>query len=162
MGVVELDQPFLFERFQKLYHKKRVSARLLQDEVRERFDLRWIAVKCVADKEREIMERERPDRQPLDPSPFCFQSVQRSNQRVRGIDLIVTVSADQEQALNGRARQQRLKKIERGRVRPLQVIERNNQGMVSAREGSYEVLEDKPKTVLGLRRPQRDGRGLRP
>ena len=53
-------------------------------------------------------------------------------------------------------------KIERGRVRPLQVIERNNQGMVSAREGSYEVLEDKPKTVLGLRRPQRDGRGLRP
>src|SRR5437016_3571622 len=119
---------------------------------------------CVFGESRWIFRIMRSMTLSVIPAPAIASSwkVQRSNQRVRGIDLIVTVSADQEQALNGRARQQRLKKIERGRVRPLQVIERNNQGMVSAREGSYEVLEDKPKTVLGLRRPQRDGRGLRP
>src|SRR5206468_3718429 len=100
LGVVELDQSLLLERFQKLNHKERVSARLLQDETRERLDLRQIAVKRIADKEREIIEHERPDRQSLDSGLFCFQGVKRSNQRVRGIHLVVTISADQEKALS--------------------------------------------------------------
>ena len=55
-------------------------------------------------------------------------------QRMGGIDLVVPVGADQQQVLHVPLGQQVLNQVERGRVEPLQVVEKQRQRMLRSRE----------------------------
>jgi hypothetical protein len=52
---------------------------------------------------------------------------QLAHQRMVGADLIVPIGSDQQQVLHIRLGQQILKKVEGGRVEPLQIVEKQRQ-----------------------------------
>src|SRR6266542_102376 len=67
------------------------------------------------------------------------------------IDLVVAVSANQEKVLNALAREKRLEQTQCRRVGPLQVVEKDHQRMVLARQRADEILEDELEPVERLR-----------
>ena len=85
--------------------------------------------------------------------------LQRSQKRVRGVDLVVPVGADQQQVPHLRVHNEVLEEVERRCVQPLQIIEEQRERVLLAREHSEEAPEHHLETVLHvLRRQIRDGR----
>jgi hypothetical protein len=71
-----------------------------------------------------------------------------AHQRVGGINLVVSVSADQHQVLHIRPGQQILEQIKGCRIKPLQIIEEEGQRMFPPREYADKSPEHQLKTAL--------------
>ena len=91
--------------------------------------------------------------------PAVSDRLELAHQRMRRIDFVVPVRADQHQVRHVRPGQQILEEIERRRVEPLQVVEEERQRMFGPREYADEPPEDQLETALRvLGRKLRDRR----
>ena len=113
----------------------------------------------VGDEPANIVEPERGQHDLLDPCAGVADRLERSDERVRGADLVVPVCPDQQQVPHLRMRDQVLDEIERRGVQPLQIVEEQRERMLLAREHAEEAPENHLKAVPGvLRRQVRDRR----
>jgi hypothetical protein len=71
---------------------------------------------------------------------------------MRGIDLIVPVSADQHQVLQIRPDQQILKQIESRSIEPLQIVEKEHQRVFLPGKNTHESAKHELETALRLLR----------
>ena len=75
--------------------------------------------------------------------------LQLAHQRMCGGHLVVTVGADQHQIFDVRMRQQILHQIQRGRIKPLQIVEEEGEGMLP-RECADESTEYQLEAALRI------------
>src|SRR4029077_6392328 len=87
--------------------------------------------------------------------------IELAYQRMRRIDLVVAIGADQHQMLQLRPGQQILQQIERRRVEPLQIVKEQGQRMFRLGEDADKTPEHELKPALRLPRLElRDRRRL--
>src|SRR5262249_25054834 len=84
----------------------------------------------------------------LDLSALVPDRVELVHQRMCGIDLVVAIGTDQQEALQIRPGQYILEQVERRRVEPLQIIEEQRQWMFRPGEDTDEAPEDQLKTPV--------------
>ena len=96
----------------------------------------------------EIVESERRQHDLLDPRSGFADRAQRPQKRVRGTDLVVPVGADQQQVPLFRVRDQMLEEVERCCIQSLQIVKKQRERMLLARENPEETTEDHLEAVL--------------
>ena len=91
---------------------------------------------------------QRPEHDLLYRRPGFPDRIQLAHQRMERVNFVVSVSADQHQVLQIRPGQQVFKQIERRRVEPLQIVEKQSKRMLRPREHSDKSSKDEPKSAL--------------
>ena len=86
--------------------------------------------------------------------------IELADQRVSGIDLVVSIRPDEHQVLQIGLSQQIFEQIERGGIQPLQVVEEECQRMLRSCEYADEPAKDQLKTSLRFRRRELRNRWL--
>src|SRR3977135_3434572 len=113
----------------------------------------------VGDEPANIIELERRQHDLLHPRIDSADRLQRPQKRVRGADLVVTVGANQQQVPHLWMRDQVHEEVERRCIKPLQIVKKQGERMLLAREYAKEAPEHHLETVLRvLRRQVRDRR----
>jgi len=85
---------------------------------------------------------------------------ERARERVRSVDLVISIGADQQQVPDIRLRQEIFEQIERGGIEPLQVVEEERQRMLRARKDANEPPQHRLKAALRILRWQIGDRRL--
>src|SRR6516225_8181280 len=93
---------------------------------------------------------ERRQRDLIDLDARIPDGLELAGQRMRGIDLVVTVGADQHQVSQIRVGQQVLEQVKRRGVEPLQVVEKERKRMFRPRKYTDEAPEHEQETALRL------------
>jgi hypothetical protein len=70
---------------------------------------------------------------------------------MRGADLVVTKSSDEQEVTNVRVRHEVLEQLEGRRIQPLEIVEKNGERVLLAGEDSQKGPEHQVKTALGIR-----------
>ncbi|MCG3119981.1 MAG: hypothetical protein ALAOOOJD_02543 [bacterium] len=83
-----------------------------------------------------------------------FNFSQCQPQRMGGAHFVVTVGADQKKIVTLGICGERLQQQQRRGIRPLQIVQENNERMLLLRENLNKTLEDQIETVLRFRRWQ--------
>ncbi|HET6408986.1 MAG TPA: hypothetical protein VFG14_13955 [Chthoniobacteraceae bacterium] len=117
-------------------------------------------MQSIDDKQPNFVQSERGQDDLLDPSPRLAHSLERLDERMRGADLIVPVSAHQEQVSCIRERDQMVEKVERRCIEPLQIIEEQRERMLLPRKRGEEALKNRLKAMFGVLRGQIRNRRL--
>src|ERR1700733_1446533 len=86
--------------------------------------------------------------------------IQRVHQRMGGADLVVAERSDQKQVVHIGMGRELLQEIERSRIQPLQVVEKEHQWMFFAREDRDELPEHSLEALLRLQRREVGNRRL--
>src|ERR1700722_2792055 len=155
--MIEAEQALFRERVKKLNDEERVAGGFLLHQLRQRRDMGRIAAKRIRDQLLEVVASEGRQVNLLNQRSGLAYCVELVLQRMSGIDLVVPVSADQHQVLQIRLGQQILQQVERGRVKPLQVVQEQRQRMFRPRKYPDKPPEHELKTALCLlRRKLRD------
>ena len=81
---------------------------------------------------------------------------------MRGADLLIPISTDDQQVSAPGIEQQGLQQPQRPLIRPLQIVEKQHQRMLGRRKQSQEALKHQVEAVLGLAGTQRWYSGLLP
>ena len=108
----------------------------------------------IGDEPTHIAEPERRQHDLLHRRSRFPNSFELAPERMRGIDLVVAVGADQQQVLHVRLRQPILKQIEGAGIEPLQIVQEQRQRMVRLGEDAEEAPEDQLEPALRLLRRQ--------
>ena len=87
------------------------------------------------------------------------EAPEQIRQRMRVVDLVGAIRADQQQGRVRRLREQTLQQRAAGRVAPLQVVEREHQRMLRSGAHREEAVQREGQAGLGLARPERWDRG---
>ena len=148
--MIEAEQALFGERVKKLNHEERIAGGLLMHQLRQRRDVGRIAAKRIGDQLSEVVTGERRQADLLHPRSGLADRIELAHQRMSGIDLIVPIGADQHQVLQIRPGQQILQQIERRRVEPLQIVEKQRQRMFRSGKYTDESAEHEPETALRL------------
>src|SRR6266853_6229933 len=113
----------------------------------------------IGDEPANIIELEPRQHDLMHPRIDSADRLQRPQKRVRGADLVVTVGANQQQVPHLWMRDQVHEEVERRCIKPLQIIKKQGERMLLAREYAKEAPEHHLETVLRvLRRQVRDRR----
>ncbi len=113
----------------------------------------------VGDEPANIIELEPRQHDLMHPRIDSADRLQRAQKRVRGTDLVVTVGPDQQQVPHLWMRGQVHEEVERRCIKPLQIVKKQRERMLLAREYAKEAPEHHLETVLRvLRRQVRDRR----
>src|ERR1700733_10651663 len=136
--MIEAEQALFGERVKKLNDEERVACGLLLHQQRQRRDMGWIVAKRIRDQLLEVVTGERRQVDLLDQRSGLADRIELASQRMRGVDLIVPVSADQHQVLQIRPDQQILKQIESRSIEPLQIVEKERQRMFLPGKNTHE------------------------
>src|SRR6267142_5943074 len=113
----------------------------------------------VGDEPANIIELERRQHDLMHPRIDSADRLQRAQKRVRGADLVVTVGPNQQQVPHLWMRDQVHEEVERRCIKPLQIVKKQGERMLLAREYAKEAPEHRLETVLRvLRRQVRDRR----
>ena len=157
--MVKGKQALVVERVQELNGKKRIAARLLVHQLRQRRGLLRPAAQRIRDQLLHVRTRQRRQADLLQVGPRLADRLELARQRMSGIDLVVAVGADQQQVPHLRLGQQILHQIERRRVEPLQIVKEERQRMLRPGEDAEKPPEHQLEAALRLlRRQLRDGR----
>ena len=84
----------------------------------------------------------------MHPRSVATDRVELVCQRMRRIDFIVSIRADQQQMLHVRLDQQIFQQIKRRRVQPLQIVEKEGQWMLGSRKYANESTEYQSEAAL--------------
>ena len=122
------------------------------NQFRQRRGAFRFAVKGVRQQLAQIVAPERGEHDVLHGRSGLADRIELADQRVRGIDLVVPIRADEQQVLEIALGQQVFEQVERRRIQPLQVVEKERQRMLGAREDADEPPKDQLKTSLRLLR----------
>ena len=93
---------------------------------------------------------ERAKRDLLYLSASTLDRLELSHQRMSGIDFVVAISTNQHEVLQLRTRQQILQQVERCRVQPLQIVEKQGQRMLLPREYADESAKHQLEAPLSI------------
>ncbi|EDT07167.1 hypothetical protein BgramDRAFT_6104 [Paraburkholderia graminis C4D1M] len=94
-AMIEADQAFIVQRGQKLDREKRIAACLLMHELRKRLDRCAVAVQRIGSKLRDASRVQRLEHDLLHVASRATNRIERARKRVRRIDFVVAVCADQ-------------------------------------------------------------------
>src|ERR1700757_3401150 len=114
----------------ELNGEKRIAGSLLVQQLGKRRNALHLAAKSVRDKLVEMRSGERRKRDLRYLSAGGLDGVELPHQRMSGSDFVVAIGADQQQVPQIRSGQQILKQVERRRVQPLQVVEKQRKRML--------------------------------
>jgi hypothetical protein len=109
-------------------------------------------MKGVRQQLAQIVTPERCENDVLHCSASLADRVELAHQRVRGIDLVGPIRADEQHVLQIGAGQQVFEQVEGGRIQPLQVVEEERKRMLRSCEYADEPPKDQLKTSLRFRR----------
>src|SRR6516162_423433 len=137
--VIKGEHSFIGERGNELNGEERIATRLLVHQLRERRAAFRLAAKGVRNQLPEMLSAERPKRDLLYPSAGGLDRVELAHERMRWSDFIVAVGADEKKIAKLGPAQQVFQQVERRRVEPLQIIEKERQRMFRPREGADEL-----------------------
>ena len=96
----------LGEGVNELKDEERVAARLLVHKLRQQYGAPRLAAKRIRNQLREVLMDKRCERDLRYLSAFVLDCFELAHQRMRGIDLVIPVGADQQQVLHVRVGQQ--------------------------------------------------------
>src|SRR5271154_1275184 len=150
--MIEKQQALFGERLQKLNHEERIAGGLPVHERRQRRGANGFAAKRIGDQLPKVVAGERRQSDLLHLYSGSADRIELAHQRMRGVDLVVAVGADQHQMLQLRPGQQILEQVERRRVEPLQIVEEQDQRMFRKGEDADESAEHEVETALRLLR----------
>ncbi len=85
-----------------------------------------------------------------------------SRQRVRGVDLVVPISAHEQEVVNIGRSDEVFEEIEGGRVEPLQIVEEERERVLRPGEDAEEAPEDRLKAAPSVVRREVGDRRLPP
>ena len=134
LAVVEREQALVRQRRDELNREERVPRRLLVNQVRQRRRALRFAVEGVRQQLPQIVAPERAEHDVLHGRAGLADRIELEDERVRGTDLVVPIRADEQQVLKVAAGQQVFEQIERRRIQPLQVVEKQRERMLGARK----------------------------
>src|SRR3982074_3641042 len=157
--VIEAEQPLFGERRNELDGEKRIAARLVVYQARQRGGTGWRAAQRLGNEPPQIFlsERRKPDL--LHERSRLADGIELAHQRMNGVDFVVPIGADHQQLLHVWLGQQIGEHLERRRVEPLQIVEKERQRMFGLREDAEKPPKHQLKTALCLlRRQVRDRR----
>src|SRR5262245_37954927 len=97
-----------------------------------------------------MLAGERRQRDFIDPAARVPDGLELDHQRMRGIDLVVAVGADQQQVPQIRVGQQVFEQVERRGIEPLQVVEKERKRMLRPGKYTDETPEHEQETALRL------------
>jgi hypothetical protein len=103
---------------QELDGEERIAAGVLLHELRQRPRAPELAVQSIGDEPADILEPEGRQHHLLHLRIGLADRLERAHQRMRGVDLIFTVGADQKQVSHLRMRDQVLEQVERRGIQP--------------------------------------------
>src|ERR1700751_5766150 len=113
----------------------------------------------VCEEPDNIVELERRQYDLMHPRIDSADRLQRPQKRERGTDLVVPIGPDQQQVPHVWMRDQVHEEVERRCIKPLQIVKKQRERMLLAREYAKEAPEHHLETVLRvLRRQLRDRR----
>lgn len=153
--IVEGDEAFLMKRLEELDHKEGIAVRFALEKLGERSRVGEVAVQRIPHEVGQIVKFQRRQG---DVIKLCAGLGKRGldlEQRMVGMDLIVTVGADEEQTAQVWIGQERRQERQGGRIDPLQVIEKHHQWMLWRREDRDKVLYDHDEAMLRFGRAER-------
>src|SRR5260370_18972895 len=119
-----------------------------------------LAVERISDEPSNIVELKRRQHDLMHPRINRTDRLQRPQKRVRGTDLVVPISSDQQQVLHLRMRNQMLKEVERCCIQPLQIVEEQGERVLLPRKHPKEAPERHLETALHVVRRQVGDRRL--
>ena len=144
------------ERPQELIDEERIAGRLLDDELPELARLVRRLVDGIRDERLHVLAGQAREVDAAHLRAGGLQRFGRDGQRVRRAHFVVSVRADDEQVGRlGKAEDSRAHRVERGGVRPLQVIEEQDQRVSLTSERRDEPGQGAVEAVLGLREARR-------
>src|SRR6266851_4442853 len=108
----------------------------------------------IGDEPANIIELEPRQHDLMHPRIDGADRLQRPQKRVRGADLVVTVGPNQQQVPHLWMRDQVHEEVERRCIKPLQIVKKQGERMLLAREYAKEAPEHHLETVLRVLRRQ--------
>ncbi|MNK97407.1 hypothetical protein D3C87_1177390 [compost metagenome] len=150
--VIERQQLLLGERMQELDHKKWIARGLVQHQLRQRFDMRNLVMQRLGDQLLDVRLGQRCQRDLFDPAARSANGLELARQRVGDIHFVAAIGAHQHQVAHVRAGQQILQQVERCRVEPLQIVEKQGQRMLGPGKHTDKAPEHQKETPLCLLR----------
>src|SRR5258708_403895 len=150
--MIEGEQALFGERRQELKGEKRIATCLLMHQLRERRSELRFAAKRIRNQPREVFAGERRKSDLLYLRTGVLDGLKLARQRMRGIDFVIPISADQHQVLQIRSGQEILQQVERRGVEPLQVVEEQRQRMFRPCKHADESSEYQLEATLRLLR----------
>src|SRR5262249_2944882 len=143
---------FIGERRNELNGEERIATRLLVHQPCERRAAFQLAAKGVRDQLRDMLPAERAKRDLLYLSATGLDRVELPHHRVRCTEFVVAVGADNEKIAEIGPAKQVFQQVKRRRVQPLQVIEKEREGMFRPSEDADKLAKhhlESPLRVLG-------------
>ena len=150
--MIEAEQALFGERRNELNGEERIAGGLLVHQSRERGGMAWCAAQRVRNELPQVFPGERRKTNFLHERSCLADGIELPHQRMRGIDFVVPIGADQQQVLHVRLGQQIREQVERRRVEPLQIVEKERQRMFGPREDADEPPKHQLEAALCLLR----------
>ena len=147
---VQREVPVLLQRPQKLNDEERIAVRLLPDQVCERVDILRLAMQCVTEKQHQVGQGQRSDRDARHVSARPFKALDGRGQQMFSVDLTVAVRADDQEMVDIGSREEPLEYVQRRRIDPLEIVQEHDERMLLSGQGADEALKDVPEPIASL------------
>ena len=128
-AVIECEQPLVSQRGDELNREKRIAAGLIFDKLCERGCTIRLAVKRIRKQLLEVVASQGGKHDIVQDRSCLTNRLQLTHQWMRRVHFVIPVGADQHQMLHIGLAQQILDQIQRRSVEPLQIVEKQRQGM---------------------------------
>src|SRR5215813_11605872 len=159
--MIKGEHSFICERSNELNGEERVAPCLVVYELRKRRAAFRLAAEGVRNQLPEMLFGERLKHDLIYGCASGLDRVELTHERMRRGDFVVAEGADDEKVAQIGPAQQVFQQVERRRVEPLQVVEKERQGMFRPSEHADEFAEHQMETPLRLLwRKLGDGRRL--
>ena len=157
-GGVEEDQRVVVQRAQKLPHEERISSRLRGHDHRQFRAIRRRQLQCVGDNGRRVGQRDRTDVELADADTRRAQFFQRRHKQLGLTGLTVAVRAQQQQVVQRRVLRERGDQRQGCSVRPLEIVQQNDQRVQLGREQPDKLADHGIETVTRFDRSEQRGK----
>ena len=156
---VERQDPLGGQRGQELLQEEGVAGGLLEQHRRQRTDLGRLQPQGLAEQRDDVVEPQRGQHHLVDGDAGLGQLLAHGPQQLRLAAAVVAVGADDQHMRRVPAGEQLAQQAQRGRIRPLQIVEKQRQRVLRASKRLDELAEHQLEAGLRLyRADRRDGR----
>src|SRR5450631_12909 len=146
--IVECEQTLLDKYGNQLIGEEWIARRLLMDQFCQRGDAFGCAVKRIPNQPPQVFTGERRKDNFVHDRARLADRFKLADQRMGGIDLVISVGPDQHQMLYVRLGQQILQQVQRCGVEPLQIVEEQRQWVLRPGEHGEKAPENQLKATL--------------
>ncbi|KFB69820.1 MAG: hypothetical protein CAPSK01_000533 [Candidatus Accumulibacter vicinus] len=144
---VEVPVVAFFEQTEKLVHEERVAGRLRVHDGGQGASVGRRLAQRVADQRFDLVPLQVAHAQTAHELRRSIEFGDRHRERAGRADFIAAVSADEQRMAQRRVAQQALQQVERSRVDPVQVVEKNDQRVPGVRQRADEAPQDVSEAI---------------